>query len=163
MTTYSDETGSVWSVTEHPSGVQSRVLVEPSQEYLDKQEALEEQRQAEARQRAILALPDRIAELRWQHETSGTTFNGIPLATDRESRAMMDGALMMLTNGPPNRTVRWKGKDRTFFEVDRDSLQAINEAVWEHVEACFDRERELLEAIEDAEDPLSVDIEAGWP
>ena len=108
----------------------------------------------------VRALPmrQRIAARRWEAEVSGTTFGEHDVRTDRESHAMLTGALVMLS-GAPGRTVRWKFVS-TWAELDAGGLAQVAGAVMAHVEACFEREEQLVAAW-DAGEP--VNMEEGWP
>ena len=89
-----------------------------------------------------------IADARWRAETGGMTFNGIEVATDRESQALLMGAVLAAQNNPQYKA-NWKAKNG-WFELDAATLIAIADAVRSHVQACFDREKELQEQVEAA-------------
>jgi hypothetical protein len=91
----------------------------------------------------------KIAEVRWKHETGGTMWNGHKVRTDRESQSLLLGAMVL---GQP---VRWKFAD-SWADMTPQNMQALVAAVASHVEACFAREEELQQ------NP-NQDINSGWP
>lgn len=109
-----------------------------------------------------------LAECRWRHECGGTIVGGLPILTDRESRAILTGAVVNAKDDPAF-TVRWKVGAGQFVTLDAATIVAIGNAVTAHVQACFNREDTLTSEIQaafEAEDPAAleaVDIEAGWP
>ena len=89
-----------------------------------------------------------IADKRWRAETGGIIVDGVEVATDRESQALLMGAVLAAQNNPEY-VVNWKAKNG-WFELDAATLIAIADAVRSHVQACFDREKELQEQVEAA-------------
>jgi hypothetical protein len=89
-----------------------------------------------------------ISEARWRAETGGITLNGVDIATDRESQALLTGAVLAAQDNPEY-VVNWKAKNG-WFQLDAATLIAIADAVRAHVQACFDREKELQDQIETA-------------
>lgn len=100
-----------------------------------------------------------IANARWQSETGGTTLNGIEIATDRESQAMITGAALQAVVDP-NYTCRWKTV-QGFISISAAEIVGIAQAVRAHVQACFDREAALLSAIDAAETVEAV-LAVAW-
>ena len=113
------------------------------------------------------AKTDRLAELadtRWQRETGGITLNGAAIATDRQSQALVNGALA-LVSADPSRLIDWKTASG-WTRLDAATVAGIAFAVGAHVQACFSRERQLAEAIDAAADFAAldaIDLAAGWP
>ena len=100
----------------------------------------------------------RLASRRWQAETGGMTFNGAPVATDDRSKALIYGAR--------GRSVKFKTASGEFVLFSASEMEALADAVADHVRACFDHEADLLDAINAAEtvkELEAVDINAGWP
>jgi hypothetical protein len=112
--------------------------------------------------------PDKLAELaalRWQKETGGTTFNGMPVATDVLSQTKYIGAVVG-AQIDPNAVINWKMADGTFVTLNAQAITAVAMAVWTHVQACFDNEAVLkaqIEAASTAEEIAAVDLNTGWP
>lgn len=96
----------------------------------------------------------RLAERRWQVEVGGIEVGGSRIATDRESQAMMTGAVAYC-GMDPQASIRWKTADG-FVTIDGAALQVIAIAVGRHVQACFAREAELSELIDSATDATSL-------
>lgn len=90
---------------------------------------------------------------------AGTTVNGVTVATDDLSQQRITGAALA-ANIDNTITVKWKLPDDTFVTLDATQIIGIAQGVREHVQACFDREAELLAALEAGQ---SYDIDAGWP
>jgi len=90
---------------------------------------------------------------------AGTTINGVSVATDDLSQQRITGAALA-ANIDNTTTVKWKLPDDTFVTLDATQIIGIAQNVRAHVQACFDREAELLAALEAGQ---SYDIDAGWP
>ncbi len=89
-----------------------------------------------------------IADKRWRAETGGIIFNGVEIATDRESQALLMGAALAAQDDPEY-TINWKAKNG-WAVLDAATILAVADAVRNHVQACFDREKELQEQVEAA-------------
>lgn len=108
---------------------------------------------------------EQLASIRWEKETGGTTFNGMPLATDPTSQTKYVGAVVAAQISPLM-TLKWKLSDGTFVDLDANSITQVAMAVRAHIQACFDRESALLTLIEAAVDQTeldAIDITTGWP
>lgn len=90
----------------------------------------------------------KISEARWRAETGGITLNGTEIATDRESQALLTGAVLKAKDDPAY-TVRWKARNG-WFQLDSATLIAIADAVRAHVQACFDKEEVLQNQVDAA-------------
>ena len=104
-------------------------------------------------------------DLRWQKETGGILIAGIPVATDDRSKTLILGKRAQAQSDPAM-TFRWKAASGEWVELTGVQIIAIADAVADHVQACFDREGDLHDAIdaaETAEAVLAIDIAAGWP
>lgn len=108
----------------------------------------------------IASLKALTAETRYNKETQGITVNGIAINTERDSQAMITGAALsaFLDN---TYVCRWKTPSG-FIELDATQLIAVSQAMRKYVQACFDRESELLEAIADNTYVDSM-LNEGWP
>lgn len=93
-----------------------------------------------------------IASARYDTETGGCTVDGVTIATDRGSQALLTAAVVTARLDPEFKT-RWKCADGRFKQLDAFQLRAIGDAVIAHVEACFAREGELVELIDAAQTP----------
>ncbi|MFN6976512.1 MAG: DUF4376 domain-containing protein [Gemmobacter sp.] len=85
---------------------------------------------------------------------AGTTVGAIAIQTDNISQSRIIGAALQAVVDP-DVVVRWKTANG-FVSLDSATIIALATAVRAHVQACFDREAELLADQE-------LDIEVGWP
>lgn len=99
---------------------------------------------------------DEIAAARYAAETGGCTVDGVMIATDRGSQALLTAAVVTARLDLEFKT-RWKCADGHFVTLDALQLRAIGDAVTAHVEACFAREGELCEQIDAATTPEELD------
>lgn len=97
-----------------------------------------------------------IAAARYEAETGGCTVDGVMIATDRGSQALLTAAVVMARLDPEFKT-QWKCADGCFKQLDAFQLRAIGDAVIAHVERCFAREGELCEQIDAATTPEELD------
>lgn len=111
-------------------------------------------------ERATEAKRQAIAARRYKAETSGITLNYIPISTEDRSKLLINGAALEATIDPEY-TMQWKTPSG-FVTLTASEVIAIARAVRSHVQACFDREAELLQALADG--TLTDDmLEQGWP
>ena len=124
----------------------------------------------EVRASAVQAVKNRS----WRAETGGIVIQGMPIPTDRESQAMITGAVVgaMLN---PEAVTRWQTAAVTaegtpvFVNLTSPQLQAIGLAVRAHVQACFDaRDAKCaavahLGGVDEINAWLEEHLETGWP
>jgi len=84
-----------------------------------------------------------IAAKRYEVETGGVTLNGVLIPTDRETRRELT-AVYVRAKADPSHTVRFKMYGE-FVTLNAEQIIAIGDAVYDHVQAAFDREAELLD------------------
>ncbi|MBB1605199.1 MULTISPECIES: DUF4376 domain-containing protein [unclassified Pseudomonas] len=101
-----------------------------------------------------------IAARRYQAETAGITVNGTDVPTARDSQALVTAAMLAAVLDP-NYTCRWKTTEG-FVTLDAQALIAMASAMRAHVQACFDREAELLAHLEAGTFEESM-LDQGWP
>ena len=97
-----------------------------------------------------------IAAARYAAETGGCEIDGVTIATDRGSQALLTAAVVSARLDPEFKT-RWKCADGHFVTLDAFQLRTIGDAVIAHVEACFAREGEICEQINAAQTPEELD------
>lgn len=97
-----------------------------------------------------------IASARYEAETGGCMVDGVTIATDRGSQALLTAAVVTARLDPEFKT-QWKCADGRFVTLDAMQLRAISDAVTAHVEECFAREAELIELIDAAETAEELD------
>lgn len=101
-----------------------------------------------------------IAARRYDAEVAGIIVNGLQIITDDRSKLLINGAALEATIDP-NYTMQWK-TPTGFVELTGQQVIGIARAVRAHVQACFDREAELLTAL-NAGTVTDAMLEQGWP
>jgi len=118
----------------------------------------EEKAAAEAEQRKQLT--QQIADRRWQAEVAGIDIGGIRIDTGRDSQALITGATVQAMLDPAY-SLRWK-TPAGFVDLTAEQIIGVATAARAHVQACFNREAELLEALEAGTFTPEM-LEEGWP
>lgn len=101
-----------------------------------------------------------IAAARFEHEIAGILVDGVPYETGRDSQAMVAGAALSAVIDP-GYVCNWKTRSGP-VRLDATKLIAVAIAVRNHVQACFDREKDLLLAL-DAGSFVESMLTEGWP
>lgn len=101
-----------------------------------------------------------IAARRYAAEVSGIEVGGMPINTDDRSKLLVNGAALEATIDP-GYSMKWK-THAGFVELSAEQVIGISRAVRAHVQACFDREAELLSALS-AGTLTHEMLEQGWP
>lgn len=96
-----------------------------------------------------------VANMRYQREIGGVELRGMNIATDRESQALITGAALQATVDE-DYTCQWKTQGG-FVSLSAQQIIGIAQAVRAHVQACFDREAELLVEIGKAKTKEAVE------
>ena len=104
--------------------------------------------------------PALIAARRWQVETGGTTVEGIQVNTERDSQALLTGAAFAASLDPAYQ-IKWKAATG-FVDLTAQQIIGVASAVRAFVQACFNREAELLGAVADGSITAEI-LEEGWP
>jgi hypothetical protein len=103
----------------------------------------------------------KITEARYNRET-----NSHPtLDTTRESQAMING-VWSASQINPNITINFKNRDGSWTLLDANTINQVATALIDHVQACFNNEKALHEAVDSANtssDVIAIDINSGWP
>lgn len=101
-----------------------------------------------------------IARTRFEHEASGFTIDGLAIESTRDSQALIASAgLSALLD--PNYRCNFKTANG-FVEMEAVQILAMAKAIRAHVQACFDRELTLLQAIEAGVYSAEM-LAEGWP
>ena len=104
--------------------------------------------------------PALIAARRYAAEISGTTIESMPIDTGRDSQALITGAALQAVIDPKY-SVHWKTAEG-FVDLTAQQVIGVASAVRAFVQACFNRESELLDAV--AAGSITVEmLEKGWP
>lgn len=125
-----------------------------------KQVAMTKAEQAERDAEVRAEWTQRIADRRFQLETGGTTINGMKIVTERDSQALITGAAVQAILDPAY-VLRWK-TPAGFVELSATEVLGLASAVRAFVQACFDREADLLAAVDDGTITAEM-LEEGWP
>lgn len=88
-----------------------------------------------------------IADKRWQIESSGVDFDGVTIPTDRMSQTILT-SMNLRVDRNPDYTTSFKVASGQYLTVGRDEIIAMGDAVFAHVDAAFQRERELNEQLD---------------
>lgn len=102
----------------------------------------------------------RIAAERYEREDSAVSVDGLSIATSRESAGLIYGAGLSAMLDPDYRC-NFKTREG-FIEIGAQQILTIAKAVRAHVQACFDRELALLQAVE-AGTYSDEMLKEGWP
>lgn len=105
-----------------------------------------------------------LAAFRYDKQNSGTTFNGVPVDTGEVSQSKILGIRLQALIDPAY-TVNFK-TIAGFFTLDSTAINALSDAVREHIQLCFDNEAAHITAIQaltDAQEVIEYDITTGWP
>lgn len=89
-----------------------------------------------------------IASARYASEISGITVDNIKIKTDRESQALITGAVLQALQDPAY-SCQWK-TEAGFVSLTAEQIQGVAVAVRQHVQGCFDREAVLTELVKAA-------------
>lgn len=106
------------------------------------------------------AQADAVAAERFLREASGVNVDGLIIETTRDSQTLIVGMGLSAIVDPLYRC-NFKTANG-FVEMDAPRILEIVKAVRTHVQACFDRERDLLTAIENANYRPEM-LTEGWP
>ena len=103
---------------------------------------------------------DQIAARRFQVETGGVTVEGVQINTDRDSQSLLTGAAFAASLDPGYH-IKWKAATG-FVDLTGEQILGIASQVRAFVQACFNREAELLGAVADGSIAAEM-LEEGWP
>lgn len=103
----------------------------------------------------------RIAARRYQAQIAGTTLQGMQIDTSTDSQALITGAALAAVLDSAY-VCRWKMADGTRVELDAKMIIAVASAVRDHIQACYDREDELLTAVAEGTFTDAM-LDQGWP
>lgn len=101
-----------------------------------------------------------IAARRYIAETAGIEVSGIHIDTGRDSQSLITGAALNAVIDPAY-VCNWKTPSG-FVQLDAQTLLGVATTLRAHVQAAFDREAELLAALEDGTFTESM-LGEGWP
>ena len=114
------------------------------------------------------ARKDRLASIaaeRWAH-SQRFIYDGVETPCDDGARAALIGAVVGLQMAQSNGPITWKLGPGEFRTWNFAELVAFGQAMRGHVQACFDNEALLTQAIALAPtsaDVARIDLTQGWP
>jgi hypothetical protein len=98
-------------------------------------------------------------------EEEDFVYGGTPIKLDSDTQARIDSAISGLERKPTGSTVWWQS-GTTFIQFDLPGLEALGIAAFDHVEACFNNAKVLIETLQACTTIAeldAVDITVGWP
>ncbi|WP_181381826.1 DUF4376 domain-containing protein [Pseudomonas prosekii] len=101
-----------------------------------------------------------IADVRYRHEIGGITLAGMAIDTDDRSKTLISGSALKAMRDP-DYVLRWK-TPAGFVDLPAAQVLMIADAVSDHVQACFNRESALLDALESGTFNEKM-LNEGWP
>jgi hypothetical protein len=102
----------------------------------------------------------RIADRRYEAETSGTIIEDMPIDTGRDSQGLITGAAVQAIIDP-SYSLHWK-TSAGFVDLTAQQVLGVASLVRAFVQACFNRESDLLDAV--AAGTITAEmLEEGWP
>lgn len=109
-----------------------------------------------------------ISDKKWWVIEGGLMVNGVPIKTDARSRNDLYMTTQSVEAG--RRTaVPWKSP-KGFIDATAELLVPLRDAVEDHIQLCFERERDLYTDLDNAmkaddqhQALTSIDWESGWP
>jgi len=107
----------------------------------------------------------KLAALRWE-KTQAFVYEGVATPSSNAAVAYVTGAVVAIQARTPPPTVNWKLAPGEFRTWDLTQLIAFGSAMRDHIQACFDREEALAQAIAAAatsREVMGIDLTAGWP
>lgn len=93
-------------------------------------------------------LTEELANVRFNHETSGLMIEGMLVKTDRESQSTVVGAYARALQSADTK-VQWKAANG-FIELNAQQIIAFGGKVFDFVQGCFAREQEIAALIDSA-------------
>jgi len=104
-----------------------------------------------------------LAQKRWEVETSGIDLGDSTILTDRESQAQISSAYAAAKNGLLT-SLNFKSANG-WIVLTSEQMIYIGEAVYTHVQNCFNKEKEHYDNIMNLQTSLEIveyNIEEGW-
>ena len=102
---------------------------------------------------------DEIRRKRDRALNAGVTVRGMKFHTDDFSQQRIYGAAVAVMRDP-SLIIKWKTVGGAFVPLDSEELLTVADAVRAHVQACYDREAELLAELDAGN---ALDMGSGWP
>lgn len=78
---------------------------------------------------------------------SGFDFDGMRIETDTDSQRVLTSAYVMAKGDPTFQIDNWKIADGVYVPLSNETIIAAGDAVTAYVQACFNRNKEIDDAI----------------
>lgn len=78
---------------------------------------------------------------------AGFDLNGMRVETDTDSQRVLTSAYVMAKADPDFKIENWKIADGVYVPLSNEAIIAAGDAVTAYVQACFDKNKEIDEAI----------------
>jgi len=91
------------------------------------------------------------ATARYVAENAGIILDGVEIPTDDQTRAVLTAAYIRAVQDETFSIPNWKVSAGVYVTLDRDKIIAIGNAVTAHIQACFDKNKDVDLAIEGGE------------
>lgn len=93
-------------------------------------------------------------------------FNGLSMLLDPDTENALSKALQALQRAPAGSHVDWEVSRGIFMTFDLNTVAAIGDAAFMHIQSCFTNARALTLAVNAAtsiEELYAIDLTTGWP
>lgn len=107
-------------------------------------------------------LPSYAASVRYSREVGGITWEGHPVATDRDSQNKLLAEYVSVVTNQRTDPSFWKMKDGSFVSLTNTQMTALALAVKEHIRDAFFREGTVLGGIAQGTITTTQQIEAAF-
>ena len=108
-------------------------------------------------------LQDKVNEIRAEKIDAPVEFNGHDYDADPQSVANLTGVVASLGAGIPVGDVVWRDANNVDVTHSPESLVALAGTMLARNQAVYAASFTIKNAIAEAEDPSTVDINSGWP
>lgn len=102
-----------------------------------------------------------VSDVRYAHETEGVKYNDNYYESTDRGKALIINAVVKCMR-TPEKTFDWKTVEGKFVTLNAEEINGIQDAITVHVDACFARERAIIESIA-AGTFVIEDIDKDWP
>lgn len=96
----------------------------------------------------VAELKAHVASLRYDREVAGTTWNGLPVHTDRDSQSKVQAERLAITTGDRQDGDAWKFADGEVRPLTNTEFSELASAVRAHVQAAYAAEGRVIAEID---------------
>jgi len=87
-----------------------------------------------------------LAAARWEYQSGGVNVGGISIASDQGTQISVTAALEKMKSDPAM-VITWKTNAGDFVPLDRATLTAVGDALFQHVQNAFAQEAALMATV----------------